>query len=64
MISKKLTLEQFVKRYSQANQSPYDVLKAAANKLDPQSSAQQVAKQCLEKWDEFEEYLVAAGFEF
>ncbi len=63
MTIKKLTLTTFVKRYSQANQTEYEVLVAAVNKLDPHSSAHQAAKQCLDKWREFEEYLESAGFE-
>jgi hypothetical protein len=63
MTAKKLTLTTFVKRYSQANQTEYEVLVAAVNKLDPHSSAHQVAVQALEKWREFEAYLEAAGFE-
>ena len=63
MTPKKLTLEQFIRRYSQANQSEMDIITAAANKLDPKSSAQQVAAQCLEKWRELESYLEAGGFE-
>lgn len=63
MTVKKITLTAFVKRYSQANQTEYEVLVAAVNKLDPHSSAYQLASQALEKWKAFEEYLESAGFE-
>ncbi len=63
MTVKKLSFAAFVRRYSQAKQTEIDVLKAAVTKLDPKSSAHQVAVQCLEKWVEFEAYLEAAGFE-
>jgi hypothetical protein len=63
MTVKKITFTAFVKRYSQANQSEMDILVAAVNKLDPHSGAYLAAKECLDKWKAFEEYLEAAGFE-
>lgn len=60
---KKLSLESFIRKYSCANQSEYDVLKAAVNRLDPKSSAHKMASEAMEKWKQFEEYLEAGGFE-
>jgi hypothetical protein len=60
---KRITLEAFVRKYSCANQSEYDVLVAAVNKLKTDSPAHQAAVQCLAKWRELEEYLDVAGFE-
>jgi hypothetical protein len=42
---KRITLEAFVRKYSCANQSEYDVLVAAVNKLKTDSPAHQAAVQ-------------------
>jgi hypothetical protein len=61
--SNKLTLERFVKRYSEANQTPMDIVEAAVAKLDHKSGAYEPAKRCLESWNELLEILEASGFE-
>jgi len=63
MPPKKLTLTQIVNRYSNANQTEMDIIIACATKLDPHSSAQPIAAQCLALWKQLEEYLESAGFE-
>lgn len=63
MTVKRITLEAFVRKYSEANQTEFEVLSAAVNKLREDSEAHRLAKQAYEKWLEFDEYLTAAGFE-
>ncbi len=63
MTPRKLSLESFIKRFSCANQSQHDIVLAAVKHLDPHSSAHQIASQCLQKWNELEEYLESSGFE-
>ena len=63
MTPKKLTLERFCKRYSEANQSPMDIVEAAVAKLDPKSAGHDPAVRCLKAWEELLEVLEANGFE-
>lgn len=63
MTSNKLNLTRFVKRYSEANQSPMDIVEAAVAKLDPKSGAYEPAVRCLKAWHEMLEVLEAEGFE-
>lgn len=61
---KRITLEAFVRRYSEANQTPADIMEAAVNKLREDSEGHRLAKAAHEAWVEFESYLESAGFEF
>lgn len=64
MTPKRITLEAFVRRYSEANQSPTDLMKAAVNKLREDSECHRLAKAAHEAWLKFEEYLNVSGFEW
>lgn len=64
MTPKRITLEAFVKRYSEANQSLTDVVDAGVNKLREDSEAHRLAKAAQEANRAYEEYLTAAGFEW
>lgn len=61
---KRITLESFIRKYGEANQTEYAVLKAAVSKLREDSEGYRLAKSAFEKWQEFDEYLTAAGFEY
>ena len=61
---KRISLEAFIRRYSEANQSPDDVLSAAVNKLKQDSEAYRLAKDAHAAKQAFEEYLTGAGFEW
>lgn len=63
VVQNKLTLERFVKRYSEANQTPMDIVEAAVSKLDPKSAAYEPAKRCKKAWEELLEVLESAGFD-
>ena len=63
MTIKKISLEAFVRKYSCANQTEYEVVQAAVTKLSPESEGYRLAKKTLDAWIELEEYLDSAGFE-
>lgn len=64
MTPKRITLEAFVRRYSEANQSPVDIMEAAVNKLREDSEGHRLAKSAHIAFLAFEEYLIASGFEW
>jgi hypothetical protein len=63
MTPKKLTLEKFVSRYSEANQTEMEIAVAAVKNLKPDCTAYAPAKKCVDAWQELLEVLETAGFE-
>lgn len=63
MTPKKLTLTQFVARYSSANRTEYEVMAAIISKMEPGSEAHKLASKAMVECDALFEYLTAAGFE-
>jgi len=64
MTPKRITLEAFVRRYSEANQTPLEMMEAGTNRLRTDSEGYRLDKAARDAFREYEEFLIAAGFDW
>lgn len=63
MTPKRIPLQQFVQRYSQASQTELEIIQKAYAKLDIHSEAYRLAETATKSIQAFFDYMESAGYE-